>query len=132
MRKLSNSFVKKLNKELKPLMDYVLQDKELDLQIRDNYINVYYQGGNILKIKPRSFEFDKFYFYTDCDVERKIHLQEKAKKGDVKAKHIIDDLDKKRDNLMRNLSYPLNHSNVECYFCQAKAVMKKWEETLST
>jgi hypothetical protein len=131
MRKLSNSFVKKLNKELKPLMDYVLQDKELDLQIRDNYINVYYQGGNILKIKPRSFEFDKFYFYTDCDVERKIHLQEKAKKGDVKAKHIIDDLDKKRDNLMRNLSYPLNHSNVECYFCQAKAVMKKWEETIN-
>ncbi len=131
MRRLSDSFIVKLNGELKPLMDYVLQDKELDLQIRDNYINVYYQGGNILKINPRSFDFDKFYFYTDCNVERKTHLQEKAKKGDVKAKHIIDDLDKKRDDLMRNLSYPLNLSNVECYFCQAKTAMKKWEKTLN-
>lgn len=131
MRKLSNSFVKKLNKELKPLMDYVLQDKELDLQIRDNYINVYYQGGNILKINPRSFEFDKFYFYTDCNMERKTHLLKKAEDGDDKAKHIIDDLDKKRDNLMRNLSYPLNHLKVECYFSQAKSIMEKWEETLN-
>ena len=131
MRKLSDAFILKLNGNLKPLMDYVLQDKELDLQIRDNYINVYYQGGNILKINPRSFDFDKFYFYTDCNEERKTHLQEKAKKGDVNAKRIIDKLVEQRNGLMKNLESPLNHSKVECYFSKAKAVMKEWEKTLN-
>ena len=45
MRKLSETFVKKLKGEWKPLLEYILSDSELDLQIRDNYINVYYQGG---------------------------------------------------------------------------------------
>ena len=131
MRKLSDNFIKKLQGEWKPLLEYILSDSELDLQIRDNYINVYYQGGNILKINPRSFYFDEFYFYKDCNKERKTHLQEKAKKGDVNAKQIIDDLVKERDDLKENLKSPLNHSKVECYFSKAKAKMKKWEETLN-
>ncbi len=131
MRKLSDSFMKRLQGEWKPLLEYILSDSELDLQIRDNYINVYYQGGNILKINPRSFYFDEFYFYKDCNKERKTHLQEKAKKGDVNAKQIIDDLVKERDDLKENLKSPLNHSKVECYFSKAKAKMKKWEETLN-
>ena len=131
MRKLSDSFMKKLQGEWKPLLDYILSDSELDLQIRDNYINVYYKGGNILKIKPRSFDFDKFYFYTDCNEERKTHLQEKAKAGDVNAKRIIDKLVEQRKGLMKNLSSPLDYSKVESYFSQAKVVMKKWEETLN-
>ena len=131
MRHLSETFVNKLNGEWKPLLEYILSDSELDLQIRDNYINVYYQGGNILKIKPRSFDFDKFYFYTDGNEERKTHLLKNAEEGDDKAKHIIDKLVKLRDDLIENLSSPLNHLKVECYFGQAKAVMKKWEETLN-
>ena len=131
MRKLSESFVKKLNGEWKPLLEYILSDSELDLQIRDNYINVYYQGGNILKIKLRSFDFDEFYFYTDCNNERKTHLLKKAEEGDDKAKYIIDKLVELRDGLIENLSSPLNHLKIECYFSQAKAVMKKWEETLN-
>lgn len=131
MRKLSDSFIKRLNGELKPLLDYVIKDKDLDLQIRGNYINVYYEGGNILKINPRSFDFDKFYFYTDCNEERKTHLLEKANKGNANAKHIIDNLVKQRDGLMKNLSFPLNHSKVEYYFSQAKAVMKKWGKNLN-
>lgn len=62
MRKLSDSFMKKLQGEWKPLLDYILSDSELDLQIRDNYINVYYKGGNILRIKPNSFHIDEAYF----------------------------------------------------------------------
>ncbi|MBR3578416.1 MAG: hypothetical protein IKN98_06515 [Bacteroidales bacterium] len=123
--------MKRLQGEWKPLLEYILSDSELDLQIRDNYINVYYQGGNILKINPCSFYFDEFYFYKDCNKERKTHLQEKAKKGDVNAKQIIDDLVKERDDLKENLKSPLNHSKVECYFSKAKAKMKKWEETLN-
>ena len=62
MRKLSDSFMKKLQGEWKPLLEYILSDSELDLQIRDNYINVYYKGGNILRIKPNSFHIDEAYF----------------------------------------------------------------------
>ncbi len=108
-----------------------MSDSELDLQIRDNYINVYYQGGNILKINPRSFYLDEFYFYKDCNEERKTHLQAKAKEGDVDAKHIIDKLVEQRKGLMMNPNSPLDHSKVECYFNQAKKIMRDWEETLN-
>lgn len=131
MRKLSDNFMKKLQGEWKPLLEYILSDSELDLQIRDNYINVYYQGGNILKINPRSFYLDEFYFYKDCNEERKTHLQAKAKEGDVNAKHIIDKLVEKRKGLMMNPNFPLDYSKVECYFSQAKKVMNEWEKTLN-
>jgi len=130
MRKLSDSFIKRLNGELKPLLDYILKDEELDLQIRDNYINVYYQGGNILKINPRSFGFDEFYFYTDCTKERKTDLQKKAKQGDIKAISIINNLKKSRDTLIDKLKFPLNYSKVTDYFHEAKEIMRIWEGTL--
>ena len=132
MRKLSESFVKKLNGEWKPLLDFILSDSELDLQIRNNYINVYYQGGNILKIKPRSFEFDEFYFYINCNEERKTNLLKEAKKGNLEAKNIIAELANKRDCLLESLHSPqLDESVVAEYFQKAKIIMHDWETTLN-
>lgn len=132
MRELSDSFMKKLQGEWKPLLEYILSDSELDLQIRDNYINVYYQGGNILKINPRSFYIDEFYFYKDCAKKRKTPLQEEAKSGNVKAKNIIAELVDKRDCLLSPLqSHQLDKSVAAEYFQKAKKIMRDWEKTLN-
>ena len=50
--------------KLKGAMQYVAENKnDLSLQIRDNYLTVYYRGGNILNIKGKNnFTFDGNYF----------------------------------------------------------------------
>lgn len=51
MRKLDDNFLKDLKEgQLKDLLNYVKSDNTLDLEIRENYINIYYSGGNILKV----------------------------------------------------------------------------------
>lgn len=53
MRGLKPDFFNDLkNGLLSPLLDRVKKDHSLDLEIRENYINIYYRGGNILKISP--------------------------------------------------------------------------------
>lgn len=67
---------------LKGLIDEVRNDVDLVIQIREDYFNVYYKGGNLLKVKSgNSFEFDSNYFkgypdFVDNDIKRK----EKCKK----------------------------------------------------
>lgn len=36
---------------LQPFLQLVREDHTLDLEIRENYINIYYRGGNIIRIK---------------------------------------------------------------------------------
>lgn len=51
MRKLSDSFVDSLKSGfLAGITQAVRDDHELDLEIRDNYINVYYKGNSLLKL----------------------------------------------------------------------------------
>jgi len=51
---------------LKALLEYVHRDPSLDLQIRKNYINIYFRGGNILKVEKTGadykYHFDQKYF----------------------------------------------------------------------
>ena len=117
MRQLSSRFVKTLTGELKNLLDCVVQDKELDMQIRDGYVNVYYHGGNILRIKPRSFEFDEMY-YNDPSVMRSTYARKDA--------IIHKQLSASRDELIKLLP-----NNPQEYFRQAKAAMDEWAEKLS-
>jgi len=54
-RALSDEFLCKLNPEkggiYSPLVNRVRRDKDLDLEFRGNYINIYYQGHNILMLR---------------------------------------------------------------------------------
>ncbi len=48
---------------LKPLIEIVNSNEDLVLQIRDDYFNIYYQGGNVAKVSsPKSVDFDENYF----------------------------------------------------------------------
>jgi len=54
MRGLSRNFMEELQKGmLSPLLQLVREDFTLCLEIRKNYINVYYRGGNIIRIRER-------------------------------------------------------------------------------
>ena len=51
MRKLSATFLNCLKSGfLSPITEYVRNDHDLNLEIRDGYINVYYKGNSLLKL----------------------------------------------------------------------------------
>lgn len=53
MRHLEPDFLKDLESGiLSPLLKEIKADADLDIQIRDNYINVYYKGYSLAKISP--------------------------------------------------------------------------------
>ena len=71
MRKLSPTFIENLksNYGLIELMYFIKHDGTLDLEIRENKINIYYRGGNTLGITETSkgelkFHFDNNYFLS--------------------------------------------------------------------
>lgn len=56
------------NGVLKPLIELVKSNEDLVLQIRDDYFNVYYQGGNVAKVlSSQSVDLDKNYFRTHSE-----------------------------------------------------------------
>lgn len=134
---LSKAFEKDLTcGRLKDLIRIIREDKELDLQVRDNYLNIYYNGGNILRIAPRSFQFDKFYFYPgDKDNYPKSYIEYVSKQQYDKlpnkpkrlvptfedATKIIGGLKAKADNLLSSLP-----DNSSTFFTLAKTVMNDW------
>ncbi len=61
MRELSKNFIKALTKgNLAPLLERVKLDTDLDLEIREGYINIYFKGNNLLKLNENfSFKIDK-------------------------------------------------------------------------
>ena len=76
------------------LIEMVKKDDELVLQIREDYFNVYYKGGNMLKVSSEnSFQFD--YNYFKCEIS--LDTQEQRKKRIDKRRSILDSLKNTRD-----------------------------------
>ena len=67
MRLLSDTFMDALkNGKLQRLLQTVLQDGTLDLQIRGNYVNVYYRGGSLLKVEEKGGQFEAAFKAKYC------------------------------------------------------------------
>ena len=69
---------------LKDLLDVVRQDQTLDFQIRNDRVHVYYEGGKIVDLMPKSTEgyyasFDENYClhkkHTAEDIKQNVHLR---------------------------------------------------------
>lgn len=136
---LSQRFLTELTSgNLRNVIKHIIDDKELDIQVRDNYLNIYYKGGNILRIKPKPkpFFFDKFYFYLGHpNGYPKSHIENVAlgKEREInprttqpipsksEALEIVSDLNMMLKNLIQYL--PEHPSE---FFSKAKSVMNSW------
>ena len=127
-RKISNEkFWKNLTEgEYKEIIDFASQRKnELDVQIRDNYLNIYYQGGNLLRVHPRSLYFDEFYFHRGATDIRKTHLIKSDKTED---KEQVAFYQRKRDEMFSIL----RNKGMAAYSAKMKEIMKEWDADLHT
>ena len=65
MRELSKKFLndlKSTNGFLRPVFERVKQDHTLMLAIRDSYVNIYYRGGNLLKVREQANSSYRSFF----------------------------------------------------------------------
>ncbi|MDE6485072.1 MAG: hypothetical protein K2L14_06745 [Duncaniella sp.] len=134
---LSKTFLKRLTEgDLNTIIKQIIDDNELDIQVRDNYLNVYYKGGNILRIKPQKFQFDKYYFYLGHPKGfPKSHVDKVANDKPSKinprttdpiptlteARQIVSELDEKHRVLMNLLP-----ESPDIFIDEAKSVMDTW------
>ena len=131
-RKISNEkFWKNLTEgEYKEIIAFASQrENELDVQIRDNYLNIYYQGGNLLRVHPRSLYFDEFYFHRGAKDMRKTHLIDKCKKGDKACIARWEDYKNRRKEMLDILKEKRDKAT---YCKEMKRIMKEWEADLHT
>lgn len=118
------------------ILNYIINSSsDFDVQVRANYLNIYYAGGNILRINPKSLFVDEFYFHTDIDEKdrntRKSVIVDKAKHGNKRAQGIIEELKKKRDGVKAVIEVGnASDEAVRFYFDTMKEQMEKWERVL--
>src|SRR5271157_1146859 len=74
IRKLSNNFMDAFenNDELHPILRRVWEDDTLDMEIRGEYVNIYYRGGNLIRIEMKNNEF-KFHFDREYDKNNQLN-----------------------------------------------------------
>ena len=113
--------------EYKEVIDYASKlGNELDVQIRDNYLNIYYRGGNLLKINPQSLYFDEFYFHRGAKDMRKTHLKKQAHEGDKKCIALWESYKEKREEMLNILK----NDGMANYCPKMKSIMDEWEDDL--
>ncbi len=128
-------------------------NNELDIQYRGNYINIYYWGGSLLKLRGKgSIEFDAHYYYPPSKefpisyIEALAHNDFRSKISKIKklsqlseedlmkkrqeAITIIKRIVSERDNVVNRLRSAKAES-VSQILSEMKGVMKNWKECKS-
>lgn len=151
-RGLGDDFMKDL-KSYQYIMEYASNPQNgLDIQLRGKYINIYYAGGNLLKLSGTNIcEFDENYFYLPTsddlrmtDIERLCSVdyigktgKSKALKGldeiTLKEKHkvavqIKEDLKEERDEIIGKLAKCSNYEETSRVLEKMKGIMSNWKK----
>jgi len=124
IRKISQTFIDDLNTgKLKKLLDVLKADYELQLEIRQNYISVYFFGGQLFRVKSNlqksgyNFTFDIRY----CLNEQDENFVGAVKKDDIDTwikaiptlKRIMKDWHIKNNKLERQLQQNFCRENTK-------------------
>ena len=152
--KLGNNFMKKM-KSYPFLIEYANNEANgLDVQLRGDSINIYYQGGSLIRLSgTQGCEFDKNYFYLPekgdlrmTDIERLCHSNYRVKKEESRALRnlknetlmelrqqaiqIHNDIIGKRDALVCRLKGCDSLESVGIVVEEMKRTMDQWKERL--
>jgi hypothetical protein len=74
MRKLSEDFLHEMTGGfLKELTEKVRQDRDLNLEIRNNYINVYFKGHSLLKLEPKGSHRYRIHIHPKFTEGKEFH-----------------------------------------------------------
>ena len=137
------------------LIEYTKDDKsELDVQLRGNYVNIYYQGGNLVKLSGQhGCRLSENYFHRPedtglcmTDIDRLCHKdyiskskESKALKNKTKeelealrekAIKIKYDITVKRIELIEKLKNSNSPEDVKNVVEEIKKTMRDWKEAL--
>ena len=116
----NEKFYKSLTEgKLNKMIELIRNDEDLDIQIRNNYLNIYYKGGNIARVKSEnSVEFDKFYFYFDSETTPKKNIKNETK--------TCENLKSERNLLL----VKFKEGKYLDYFSEVKMIMKKYNDSV--
>lgn len=67
--KMMDAFLKG---KLKPILDAVKIDDTLDLELRGNFVNIYYRGGSLFKITEENDDYTIYFNSQYCLTENKL------------------------------------------------------------
>jgi hypothetical protein len=121
MRGLSQEMMNNLkNGELNSLLELVKHDHTLCLEIRENYLNIYYRGGNLLRIENERDHITVFFDSKYCgDKSILTHMRESDIDGWIKMiptlKHEMDHwFVNKKESLEREFQQLILRENNFC------------------
>jgi len=109
MRGLTKEFLVTLKKGiLVPVLEHVKQDKTLSLEIRKNYFNIYYRGGNILKV-----DWNKGILHTYWD-SGYVHDHEESQV----PKELPSEIKKQSEAIAWVNAIPILKYEMDVWFCK--------------
>ena len=120
------------NGRYKSLLEIVANDPDLDLQIRSDYVNIYYRGHNLAKIESPNgaVQFSEFYFLRKdmipdvpgIDGKHHVNVKGDKKRNIPQQTEIITKLREKRDDLKSIFK----KGDYKTYIAKAKNQMDLW------